>query len=144
MSTSAKGSSPSSPARSTSATGYVMTARATLALIAVQFGLAGLGAFRGLDGGDTGDSWWEPHTMLGYGIGLLTLVLLALAIVQKPGPSTVRWTAVTAALTLIGQPVLSMLGEDASPWFGLLHAMNGVAIAAVLGIASAGVARSAG
>jgi hypothetical protein len=143
MSASATGSSTSAPSRSTSATGYVMAARATLALIAVQFGLAGLGAFRGLNGKDTQDSWWQPHTMLGYGIGLLTLVLLVLAIVQKLGRSVVQWTAVVAVLTLIGQPLLAGLGDKASAWFGLLHAVNAVAIAAILGIVSAQVGRSA-
>lgn len=143
MSSSGTGPSTSAPVRSSPASGYVMTARVTLALIAVQFGLAGLGAYQGLGGRDVADSWWQPHTVLGYVIGLLTLALLVLALVLKLGPSVVRSTAVIAALAVIGQPLLGELGEEASAWFGLLHALNGVAIAAVLGLVSARSARSA-
>jgi hypothetical protein len=145
MSSSATGSSTSAPVRPTSSsvTGYVMTARVVLALIAVQFGLAGLGSFQGLDGKDAESTWWEPHSMLGYGIGLLTLALVALAIVGKLGRPTVRWTAIGAGLTVIGQPLLAMLGDEASAWFGALHAVNAVAVAAALGILSARVARPA-
>ena len=141
MSTPATGSSTSAPTGS-SATGFVMVARLTLVLIAVQFALAGLGAFHGLGGGDLEGGLWQPHNVLGYGIGLLTLVLLLLALGQRLGHGVVRWTAVVAGLTLIGQPVLSMLGEDVSVWFGPLHALNAVVIAAVLGIVSARLGRS--
>jgi Family of unknown function (DUF6220) len=143
MSTSATGASTSAPPRSTSPTAFVITARVTLVLIAVQFGLAGLGAFRGLHGKDTNDGWWAPHSMLGYGIALLTLVLLVLALVSKLGRPTVTWTAIAAALTVIGQPLLAALGDKASPWFGLLHALDGVAIAALLGIVAARVTAGA-
>lgn len=143
MSTSATGSSTSAPSGTASTAGYLMTARVTLALIAVQFALAGLAAFQGLGGKDAKDSWWAPHSMLGYGLGLLTLVLVGFAIVHKLGRSVVRGTAIAAALTLIGQPVLAMLGDEATPWFGLLHALDGVVVAAILGIISAQVGRSA-
>jgi hypothetical protein len=144
MSSSATGPSTSAPVRSASVAGYVMTARVTLALVVVQFGLAGLGAYSGLGGRDVQGSWWQPHIVLGYAIGLLTLVLLGLALVLGLGPSVVRFTAITAALAVIGQPLLGELGDEASAWFGLLHAINGGAIAAVLGVASAQAARGAG
>ncbi len=146
MSTSATGPSTSAPSGTTSTTsikGFVITARVTLALIAVQFALAGLGAFQGLGGKDAKDTWWAPHSMVGYLIGLLTLVLLGFAIANKLGRPAVRWTAIAAGLTLIGQPALAMLGDKATAWFGLLHALDGVAIAAILGIISGQVARSA-
>jgi hypothetical protein len=143
MSTSATGSSTSAPERTTSSTAYVILARVTLALITIQFGLAGLGAFKGLNGKDAQDTWWAPHSMIGYTIALLALVLLVLALVQRLGRWAVQWTAVTAALAVIVQPGLAMLGSKASPWFGALHALDGVAIAAVLGIISARLARGA-
>ncbi|HET9657146.1 MAG TPA: DUF6220 domain-containing protein [Kineosporiaceae bacterium] len=142
MSTSATGSSTSAPQRT--ATAYVMLSRFALALIAVQFGLAGSAAFRGLDGKDTQDSWWAPHIMLGYGIALLTVVLLVLALVQKLGSAVVRSSVVVAVLSVILQPALAGLGDKAGAWIGGLHALNGVAIAAVLGIVSARLARTGG
>lgn len=141
MDASTTGTATTSHPRTDRAKGYLVTGRATLALIALQFGLAGLGAFRGLSGRDTEDSWWEPHTMVGYGIALLTLVLIVLARVGQLGRWVVQWTAVTAALAVIAQPALASLGDKASVWFGLLHALSGTAIAAVLGIITARVAR---
>ncbi len=121
---------------------YVMISRATLALIGLQFGFAGLGAFAALGGGDVKDTWWAPHSMVGYLIALLLVVLAVLAPVQRLAPSAVRWTAVAAGLAVVGQPLLAVLGTHAGAWFGFLHALDGVVIAAVLGIVSARVSRA--
>ena len=132
------------PARPARPTAYVMTGRVVLALIGVEFALAGVGAFSGLGGGDASDSRWALHAGVGYLIALLTVVLVVLAAVLRLGAATVRWTAVTAVLAVFGQPVLAALGAHASPWFGMLHALDALVIAAVLGILTARVGRSPG
>lgn len=132
------------PARPASPTVYVMTGRAVLALIGVEFALAGVGAFSGLSGGDAADSRWALHEGAGYLIALFTVVLVVLAAVLRLGAVTVRRTAVTAVLAVFGQPVLAVLGSHVSPWFGMLHALNALVIAAVLGILTARAGRSPG
>ncbi|MEJ2579423.1 MAG: hypothetical protein P8Z68_10080 [Kineosporiaceae bacterium] len=123
------------------ATAFVMTGRLLLLLVAVEFALAGLGAFSGLDDGGTGGDRWAAHAAIGFLVALLAVVLLAESAALRLGASTVLWTSVIAALTLVGQPVLAALGEHASPWFGMLHALDGVAVAAALGILTARVSR---
>ncbi len=119
---------------------FVLTGRITLALIAVQFGLAGLGAFEGLDGGDVKDTYWSPHATVGYAVALLLIVLTVLAFVGRVGSAATRLTVIAAALAVIGQPLLAGLGTGVGGWFGALHALDGVAIAALLGIATSRVA----
>lgn len=123
------------------ATGYLAVGRLALALIVIQFGLAGLAAFQGLSGGDIEDTWWAPHQVLGYVISLLVVVLLVLALVARLGPAVARATVVAALLAVL-QPVLAELGDELSAWLGALHALGGVGVAAALGIVTARVGRA--
>lgn len=130
------------PVRSGNPKAFLIVGRATLTLIAVQFGLAGYGAFAALDGGDLKNGAWAPHTMLGYLIALLLVVEAVLAATQRLGTTAVQWMVLVALLAAVGQPLLGVLGHSAGAWFGFLHALNGVTIAAVLGIVTAQVGRA--
>src|SRR6266567_2262970 len=110
-----------------------ITAGVTLALIAVQFALAGYGTFeRQYHKAD--DGWFEPHQAVGYTIALLTLVLLLVAVFTHQGRGTIVRASVLAILAVPLQPLLGQLGTDTNPWFGVLHALSGVAIAALTGM----------
>ena len=101
----------------------------TVALAAIQIGLAGLGAF----GGDFG-----PHMTLGYGIALLSILLLIAALIARPNRGVVVRAIVLFLLAVPLQPVLATIGESGSTWIGALHALNGVAITALAGAFAGG------
>lgn len=84
--------------------------------LAGQFLLAGAGAF--------GAASFKPHTSLGWAIAALSLILLVVALVSRRAQraSVILFTAVVL------QVVLGVLGENASAWFGALHALNALAV----------------
>jgi hypothetical protein len=102
-----------------------------MAGIVLQFVLAGYGIFeRQYNKAD--DGWFEPHQAIGYLTVLLTLALLVVAAVTRQGRSTVVRAAVVAVLGVL-QPLLAGLGADTNPWFGVLHVVDAVALAALVG-----------
>lgn len=108
-----------------------VVALAGAALTAVQFALAGLGAFGLLK------HQHEPfaaHEALGTVIGVVSLVTLIVVLAAGIGTRAVVMALVLAVLAAPVQPVLATLGKNDSPWLGALHALVGVAIMALFGI----------
>src|SRR5215469_9778918 len=103
----------------------------TLAVIAAQFALAGLAAFRTLEAPTR--NAYAPHGALGIVIGVLAWVILAVVLASPAarGRPGTRWPAV--ALALLAIPVEPLLGEAGRhvPAVGGLHAVTGLAIFAV-------------
>lgn len=103
----------------------------TLAIIAAQFALAGLGAFATLKapGGDA----YAAHEALGIAIGALAWITLAVVLASPAarGGARTLWPAV--ALALLAIPVEPLLGEAGRhfPAIGALHAAVGLAIFAL-------------
>ena len=109
--------------------GYRSLLLAFLLLGAVQIFLAGLGVFK-LDGqelGGTGETAFDPHRNLGYGMGLLALFILILAVTARLGARPIALSAALLLLIGLAQSTLASLGED-TPFFGGLHAADGLLI----------------
>jgi hypothetical protein len=108
-----------------------MTATVTMALIALQFVLAGYGIFeRQYHKAD--DGWFEPHQAVGYLTILATIAVLVVAAVTHRGRSVVARAAVVVVLAVL-QPLFAGLGTDTNPWWGVLHALDAVIIAGITG-----------
>jgi hypothetical protein len=106
-------------------------AMATGTLAVIQFALAGYGAFGSLHH----QKDWGAHETMGNiitGVALLTLIA---ALIARPGRRWIIATAVLFVLTVL-QGVWAGVAKDNSPWWGVLHALGGVAIIAMCGIAS--------
>jgi cytochrome b561 len=114
---------------------------ATLALIAAQFALAGLGAFTTLKA-PSGNAY-AAHLTIGIAIGALTWLILAVVLASPAarGSAGIRWPAV--ALALLAVPVEPLLGEAGRhvPAVGALHAVTGLAIFALTARLTGAVAR---
>ncbi len=92
-------------------------ARLIVVAVAVQFLLAGAGAF--------GATSFKAHTALGWATAagsLLTLVIAALGHSQRRA-SSLLFAAVAV------QVALGVLGENSSPWFGAVHGLNALVVA---------------
>jgi multisubunit Na+/H+ antiporter MnhE subunit len=87
-----------------------------LAAALVQFFLAGLAVF--------GDTSFDPHTVLGFILGITSLVLLIVALVAR-----LPRTLLLLTVLLVGLNVLQMVlaNIDVSE-IAALHPVNGVAI----------------
>lgn len=114
------------PIRAAADATHRVLATALLPVIAVQFALAGLGAFRGSAG-------YGPHELLGTIIGAASLVLLVAALVARAGRTPLLLSAALFVLAGPVQPLLAMLGWQSGAWFGALHAFSGIAIFALTG-----------
>jgi predicted RND superfamily exporter protein len=105
--------------------------RLTLALVAVQFALAGFGAFSAVQAPARHD--YGAHMVLGVIIGALTWLILAAVLVSRPARTrrVTVWPAVALALlTIPVEPLLAEAGRRV-PFVGALHALNGLAICAL-------------
>jgi Family of unknown function (DUF6220) len=114
--------------------GYRWVLLAFLLLGVVQIFLAGVGIF-GLDGqelGATGETAFNPHRSLGFGMGGLALIILILALIARPGARSIVLAVVMFLLAFLAQSLLGGLGED-TPVFGGLHALDGLAILGIAG-----------
>jgi hypothetical protein len=103
----------------------------TLAVIAAQFALAGLAAFRTLRA--PAGTAYAPHEALGIVIGVLAWVILAVVLASPAarGRTGTLWPAVALALLAIPvEPLLSEAGRHV-PAVGALHAVTGLAIFAL-------------
>jgi hypothetical protein len=109
--------------------------------IIVQVGLAGYGAFNAVDksddngtiGKDAVEHGFNGHVALGYIIFLVTIVLLVLAFLSRRHGAVgrVKWSGILVGLMVL-QILLAWAG-DATPWLGILHGMNALAVAAFAG-----------
>ena len=107
-----------------------------LALIAVQFALAGFGAFT-MDKTPTTSAQHDygAHVVLGLVIAVLTLSILGAALTSRTarGHRRTLWLTVTlAVLSVAAQPLLAEAGTHV-PVLGALHALSGLIIFAVAG-----------
>lgn len=131
------------PARtSTTAPGrpLAIVAGVTMLFIALQFVLAGYGIFeRQYHKAD--DGWFEPHQMIGYLTILSIIAVLVVALVTRQARSVIVRAVVLVVLGVL-QPLLAGLGGDTNPWFGVLHAVFAVAIAAIDGMLIGAAARA--
>jgi hypothetical protein len=113
----------------------------TLAAIAAQFALAGLGAFHTLRA--PADHAYTAHMVLGIAIGVLAWIILAGVLIDPAvrGRAGTLWPAV--ALALLAIPVEPLLGEAGQhvPAVGALHAVTGLAIFALAGWLTGAAAR---
>jgi hypothetical protein len=108
-------------------------AATTLALLAAQFALAGLGAFA-MDKTPT-DNAYGAHIILGVVIGGLAWLTLAAALASAPARAHPRTLRLAVTLALLAIPVEPLLGEAGTrvPALGALHALNGLVICALTG-----------
>ena len=90
----------------------------TLAAVAVQFLLAGAGAF--------GAASFKAHTALGWATAALSLIVLAVAAL---GRRELRASVLLFAAIVV-QVALGVLGENSSAWFGAVHGLNALVVAA--------------
>jgi hypothetical protein len=112
----------------------------SLAII-VQVGLASYGAFHAADeaddkgtiGKNAVSDGFTAHALLGYVILLAALILLVLALLRRRagGANRVKWSAGIFGLMVV-QILFAALGH-ATPWLGVLHGMNALAVAGVAG-----------
>jgi hypothetical protein len=94
---------------------------AFLAAAIVAFFLAGLGAFRALDGHDNA---FDPHAIAGTLLTVVSLVILILAAIGRR--EALQQSAVLFGLMVV-QNVLGAAGQDA-PILGALHPVNALLI----------------
>lgn len=102
-----------------------------MVFIASQFVLAGYGIFeRQYHKAD--DGWFEPHQAVGYLTILALIAVLVVSLVTRQGRDVIVRAVLLVVLGIL-QPLLAGLGTDTNPWFGVLHALLAVAIAAIDG-----------
>jgi hypothetical protein len=108
-----------------------IVAGVTMFFIALQFVLAGYGIFE-RQYHKASDGWFEPHQAVGYVTILSIIAVLVVTVVTHQARSILVRAIVLVVLGLL-QPVLAGLGTNTNPWYGVLHALFAVAIAAIDG-----------
>ena len=107
-----------------------------LTLVAVQFALAGFGAFTmDKNPATPTDHAFGPHMVLGLIIAALTVLILAVTLADRAARThrrTLRLAVTLAVLALIVEPLLGESGTRV-PFLGALHALNGLVICALTG-----------
>lgn len=103
-----------------------------LVCVATQFFLAGFGTFSRQEHG-VSDGYFEVHVIVGFAIGVLTLVLFISAAAYRLGRPDVLLVAALFVLAGTVEPLLARLGDSSSAWFGAAHALTGAGIAALTG-----------
>jgi hypothetical protein len=102
-------------------------------LVAVQFFLAGYGAFKTVKDEKFDDSNFDPHILLGNILIALSLILFLLALIGRWSPRARNWSGILFGLMVI-QSILAGAGSNTSAWFGALHALNALLIVAAVGV----------
>ena len=113
-----------------------------LVLGVVQIFLAGMGVFalHGEELGATGETAYSPHRAVGFAMSAVSLIILILALVARPGTRHLVGAAILFVLTGVAQSLFANLGGDAS-FFGGLHALDGVAVIGLAGFLHASTVR---
>jgi uncharacterized membrane protein YvlD (DUF360 family) len=103
----------------------------TLAVIAAQFALAGLGAFTTLK--TPGGHAYAAHMAVGIAIGALAWIILAVVLASPAARGRARTLWPATVLALLAIPVEPLLGEAGQhlPAIGALHAAVALAIFAL-------------
>jgi len=107
-----------------------------LVAVAVQFFLAGLGAFKaqhGTEQGTIGDSqfadYFSPHRAFANVLEIIAILVFLAALIGKMGR---RWILVSLSLPILVE--LQYVFADTGPsWFRALHVVNALVIAAIAG-----------
>jgi hypothetical protein len=118
--------------RTTSAQAMRYLAMLVGTMAAVQFALAGFGAF----GAFHKERDWGAHETLGSIIGIVTILVLIAAIVARPGTRPMVAAIVLFVLAAPIQPILADAGKNHGVGWGALHAFVGVMILALCGVVS--------
>jgi hypothetical protein len=117
-------------------TSLFVLAATVLTLVAVQFALAGFGAFTmNKNPATPAEHAYGAHMVLGLIIGALTVLILAVSLAGRAARGhrrTLRLAVALAGLALIVEPLLGESGTRV-PFLGALHALNGVVICALTG-----------
>jgi hypothetical protein len=107
-----------------------------LAAVAVQFFLAGLGAFKaqhGTEQGRIGDSqfadYFSPHRAFANVLEIIAILVLLAALVGRMGR---RWILVSLSLPILVELQYVFAGTGPT-WFRALHVVNALVIAAIAG-----------
>ena len=121
------------PLRRRAGSGYRWLLIAFLVAGAVQIFLAGFGVFHlhayGLDA-TAGDAALTPHRTLGFAMGGIAIVILALALLARAGRPAITLAVLLVALTSFVQSLLAGLADDHAVYGGL-HALDGLLIIAI-------------
>jgi uncharacterized membrane protein YidH (DUF202 family) len=97
-------------------------------LVVLQFGLAGWGAFKTDYDQKFNDNNFGPHALLGSFLVLLALIILLLAAAGRWSSAVTRLSGALFGLMVV-QFILGVTGASDSPYIGVLHGMNALAIA---------------
>ena len=107
-----------------------------LVAVAVQFFLAGLGAFKaqhGTEQGTIGDSqfagYFSPHQATANVLFIIALLVLIAAVVGKMGK---RWIGVSLSVPILLELQYVFAGNGPS-WFRAIHVVNALVIASIVG-----------
>jgi uncharacterized membrane protein YphA (DoxX/SURF4 family) len=107
-----------------------------LVAVAVQFFLAGLGAFKaqhGTEQGTIGDSqfasYFSPHRANANVLMVIALLVLIAAVAGRMGK---RWILVSLSLPILIE-LQYVFADNGPSWFRALHVLNALVIAAVAG-----------
>jgi hypothetical protein len=101
-----------------------------------QIFLAGLGAFS-LGSGPG----FEPHRLLGYAMSPVALLIVVLALAVRAGGRAIGLAVLLFVLAAGGQSLWAALASD-SPFFGGVHALEGLALLGLAGYLQGAAGRS--
>ena len=115
-------------------TGYRWLLLVFLLAVAVQIFLAGLGVFS-FGNGDRagGDHAFSAHQGLGFALAGVSILILVLAIAVRAGRLALWLAGALVVQTCLLQSLLDGLAGDTAA-FGGLHALDGLLIAASVGV----------
>ena len=96
-------------------------ARIFLAALLLQFYLASTALF--------GASSFQPHRMLGFGLGVLALLFPLLALAGRLGRQLIGLSVLLLILSIVQVMLPSLRGDV--PWIAALHPVNALALMAI-------------
>jgi hypothetical protein len=122
------------PARPGAHRAYTVLLRVFLIDGVLQITFAGFGAFDlgGRKLAAKGNDAFAVHTMNGWLMAVLSLAILVVCLVARDGNRNVGLAVLLVVLTAGVQSALAALGRD-TPFFGALHALDGMALLGLAG-----------
>jgi hypothetical protein len=113
-----------------------------LVLGVVQIFLAGTGVFslHGRELGTAGETAFSPHRAVGFTMSAVSLIILVLALIARPGNRHLIGAGVLFVLTGFAQSLFAGLG-DKTAFFGGLHALDGLVVIGLAGFLHASATR---